>query len=315
MFGVRAARVVFSFSLLLGSLIAGAMTHEEMLRRLESARGSQEIQRVLDEANEQLESDDDFWDQFDRVDPKAENREDLDRLIGMLRTRAIADRVVPPKGSDPGEIARKIKENPVYYDPGLARSSNWISRAFERLGEWLRRIRLPERKIDTPELGAAPAWGNLLISVVWLILGAGVLAFLIWGIRTFSWKRAARKKRIAALLEEDEPERSADEWLTRAAELETEGRYREAVRCLYLACLVRLDEANVARFIRSETNWEHLARIEASPRRPAELDFRTPTRRFDTIWYGFQTRGAPDLEDFRATYRSLCETLNQRKSA
>ncbi len=315
MYGVRAARVGFSISLLLAVVASWAMTHEEMLERLESARTPDQVRAALDQARTSLETDDEFWEQFDRVEPNDSNPEQLDRLKAMLRTRIVAERVAPATTGDPAQVAREIKRNPVYYDPGVARSSNWISRAFQRLGEWLERIRMPERKINAPEIPSAPGWGNVLIPIVWFVLGAGVLAFLIWAARTFGWKIAKRKKKIAGLLEEDEPERTADEWLVRAGELESEGRHREAVRCLYLACLVRIDEANVARFVRSETNWEHLARIDVSPRKPSTLDFRTPTQRFDLIWYGFLTQGAPDVEDFRNIYRSLCEILSLQKSA
>jgi hypothetical protein len=315
MFGVRAARVGFSFSLLLAVVASWAMTHEELLRRLESAKTPAQVNRALEEAKQDLNSDDELWNEVVRVESSGSALERLERLKAMLRTRIIAERSAPKPDFDPAKFAREIKASPAYYDPGAAKSSNWIARAFQRLGEWLERIRVPERRIDTPDVPAVGGWGDALIKVVWFVLAAGVLAFLIWAARTFSWKIAKRKKKIAGLLEEDEPERTADEWLTRADELEAEGRHREAVRCLYLACLVRIDEANVARFVRSETNWEHLARIDASPRRPAGLDFRTPTQRFDVIWYGFLTQGAPDVEYFRQTYRSLCEVLNLQKSA
>jgi hypothetical protein len=76
-----------------------------------------------------------------------------------------------------------------------------------------------------------------------------------------------------------------------------------------LACLLRFDEHGVARFDRGQTNWEHLARVEASPKRPPSLDFRRATQAFDRIWYGFQCLGAPDVADFRGWYEDVRRAL------
>ena len=111
------------------------------------------------------------------------------------------------------------------------------------------------------------------------------------------------------MLEDDEPERSLDEWLAEADTLQAQGRYREAVRALYLASLLRFDEARVARFQRGQTNWEHLTRIEASPTMPKDLDFRATTRLFDRIWYGRIVRGKEDVDQFRAWYLNITNTL------
>jgi len=111
------------------------------------------------------------------------------------------------------------------------------------------------------------------------------------------------------MLEQDEPERTLDEWLDMANKLTADGKYREAVRCLYLACLLRFDEHLVARFDRGQTNWEHLARIRASSRMPIGLDFESPTKRFDTIWYGHRTRGLSDVDQFKDWYGRITEAL------
>ena len=152
---------------------------------------------------------------------------------------------------------------------------------------------------------------------MWGILILAVIAFLIFAFRKFNWGVASklRKKRVGGLLDDDEPDRSADEWLEQADRLAAEGEFRKAVRCLYLACLVRIDEAGVARFIRAETNWEHLHRIEASTKSPESFQFRTITQKFDLIWYGFRTQGQPDVQEFRAFYVELCKILNIQNAA
>jgi hypothetical protein len=146
------------------------------------------------------------------------------------------------------------------------------------------------------------------------LLVAAVIFFLVLAFRHFSWKKTLKRK-SSALLEEDEPERSADEWLRLAEGLSLQGRYREAVRCLYLACLLRIDEAKVARFIRSETNWEHLARIQASAKRPPSLDILAPTRAFDQIWYGHRVRGEADVDQFKIWYEEVVASLRAAEVA
>lgn len=201
------------------------------------------------------------------------------------------------------EQAKAIKRNLLFSDAGAEDQANWIQRAFERLQNL--RVRWPQ----TPGINAqsGPTVTNLdrwLIGVMWALLGLLVIGLLVFAFRHFSWKRTLRRKAMA-LLEEDEPERTVDEWLVEADRLAAEERYREAVRCLYLACLLRFDEQGIARFDRGETNWEHLRRIQASPKRPADLDFVEPTRHFDVVWYGGQVRGAEDVEKMRSVYETV----------
>lgn len=315
---MRVVKVVFSISLALWACIASAITYAELEGRLARAKDLPAARQILRDAQQELNADDTIWDQVDWVLDDQSKQADLDELRAMLRVRIAAEKQ-PPSGqvTNPAQVAKEIKKNPTYYDPGTGQSSNWLGKSFERIGEMISRLKAP--KADLPNVPKPPAFGigNLFVYFVWFILGGGVLVFLIWAVRQFSWKLNKKAKKIKAggLLEEDEPERTADEWLVQADNLELLGRFREAVRCLYLACLVRFDEAGVARFIRSQTNWEHLYRIEASPKRPAGLDFRDATKSFDIIWYGFLTEGAPDVAKFRSIYNNVCDQLSLRKSA
>ncbi|MES1228088.1 MAG: DUF4129 domain-containing protein, partial [Armatimonadota bacterium] len=148
--------------------------------------------------------------------------------------------------------------------------------------------------------------------VMWGVIVVAILALLAFAIWQFSLAKTGRKVKTAGgVLEDDEPDRTADEWLQKAAELEAQGEYRLAVRCLYVASLIRLDEANVARFRRGETNWEHLRRIEASPRKPTAFDFRSPTQKFDQVWYGYKIEGPADVQLFRDWYREALATVRR----
>ena len=166
------------------------------------------------------------------------------------------------------------------------------------------------RQID---LGLAAPF---LSGLVWVLLGllAALLgAFLYFVFRHFSWKKGLERK-AKAMLGEDEPELSRDEYLTEADRLTAEGKFREAVRYLYLASLLLFDENGVARFIRGQTNWEHLRRIEASDAKPDGLDFEPPTQKFDQVWYGMRVQGQSDVDAMRGWYLQVANRL-RRKAA
>lgn len=230
----------------------------------------------------------------------------LSQVVEALRLRAEGS--ASQSKTDDVALARQIKSSPLYRDPGLREQTNWLSGAAARLNNLHPDLSCKEpdvKPVNGPELGA---W---LIYVMWTVLALAVTGFLVFAYKRFSWSKGLERK-AKALLDEDEPERTLDEWLDLANRLEREGRHREAVRCLYLACLLKLDEARVARFERSETNWEHLARIEASPKKPADLDFRSPTKAFDEIWYGMRVNGAEDVARFRTWYTQVTEAVRAR---
>jgi len=206
----------------------------------------------------------------------------------------------------PKDLATRIKRNPVYRDEQRS-GANWLDEAFKRFARWLEQLLGRNRMDVNPNL---PNPGSLqwFTTLVWVILGLGVAAFAYFAIRYFA-KRSKSLRRARAMLEEDEPVRTLDEWLAEADELERQGKHREAVRALFLACLLRFDQHRVARFERSETNWEHLRRIQASPSRPADLDFLEPTKRFDLVWYGFRGDGPADVVRFRAWYVDIVKAL------
>lgn len=203
-------------------------------------------------------------------------------------------------------LAARIKASPFYKDPGVRDESNWLMTALKRL----KNIQFP--KFDPPDQLPQTAIGEWLIWVLWGLLFIGVLAFLIFGIRYGI--KLKRKSKVSSLIEDEESDKSLDEWLATADRFEAEGKFREAIRSLYLACLLKIDEARIARFDRGQTNWEHLYRIESSPRRPETLDFRNPTKEFDLVWYGNKNATRAGLAQFRNWYCEIKE-ITERVSA
>lgn len=305
--GVRAAS---TFSLLLiGAAFAGAQSYGPLRDQLQGLPSEQVIHRVA--SDEVAVMDEEIATALSQAEGASpERREKVgEQLRGMVELKALGE----GSSADAKSVAaaaQSIKNSPVYRDSGLDEQSNWLGRALARL----RNIHIDWPKgPDAPQMGNM-GFGRILVNIVWVLLGLGILYLLYLAIRHVEWK-AKLARRAKAVLEEDEPERTLDEWLAQADELAAKGQYREAVRALYLACLLRFDEHRVARFIRGETNWEHLARIQASDRRPADLDFRPATQAFDRIWYGKRVRGREDVEMFRAWYTEITANLSKRSAA
>lgn len=228
---------------------------------------------------------------------------------GIATALEVVERAETPVETDANDVARRILSEPQFRKVEDA-PSNWLKRAIDSL----ERAEPPDRNPPT-EVSRAPTMVNLESLfygiIVILAIGAGVALFLFarsWSGR--SKRREATKKRKVGLLEEGEEALRTDEWLARADELERSGRFREAVRCLYLAVLMRLDDAGLVHFDRYQTNWEHLRRIEAS-QAPSEVRYRRITQQFDHIWYGELPATSEHCAEFRREYMRLVETLER----
>lgn len=217
-----------------------------------------------------------------------------------------------PQTQDPKATAETALRRAGFKDPGRTTTKNWAARGMDKVWDSIRKWLdgLDDKHYQGPR--ASTPFLGFLTPVIWFVLGAAVLGFLAWALVTFAGMKARKAKHAGGLMDDDEPERTADEWLTKADELERQGEFRLAVRCLYVATLIRLDEGNVARFRRWETNWEHLQRIESSQRKPAGYSIRPATEKFDVVWYGHQVDGKADLDLFRNWYREAMHAMGRR---
>ena len=304
---MRIAKISLALSFLLGWALAWAGPAADLQRALAGKTPAQVMQilRSMKSPYPELSG------QISRI----LNTKSPDDIESLRKTLALAARSEISIEKGAGAQAREIKRSPLYRRASGPRESNWlatsISRMVDAIGAWLRKL---FKRDPSPQQASSARGmdGSLIITyVMWVLLFAAAVFLFILALRRFQLK-ASRQRRALAMLEEDEPERTLDEWLTLADRLAAEGRHREAVRCLYLACLLKFDEHNVARFDRGQTNWEHLKRIEASSK---NFEFREPTQRFDAIWYGGRTEGAADVQWFRGVYEGLSQRLAEAKAA
>lgn len=78
---------------------------------------------------------------------------------------------------------------------------------------------------------------------------------------------------------------------------EQAGDYRAAVRYLYLAALLTLDERGLIRYDRTLTNREHLAQI--ADRRELFDALRPVVNTFERVWYGFAVISEVEYREYR----------------
>ncbi len=167
----------------------------------------------------------------------------------------------------------------------------------DRALRWLR-DRIPAELLGLPG-GLASFIGGLIV-VAGLVFIAVLLSYWLQGfLRGFVANAEARRR------QEDGNEVPLTAAVARqqATALAQAGSYRQAMRQLYLAALLRLDEVGALRYDRSQTNREVLAQLPAASTTHSHLAPVVDT--FDRIWYGVRE---PDQETF-ASYAADVDWL------
>ncbi len=300
------------------SLLAGALGQVAEARRLLAAPNEQQFRKVWEQLPEKAQEQ--IGGYFFLNQPLADRQR---TLRAYLKDSKWGDAATTTKVKDARAEAKRILVPPSYRPRDLnppARSGNWLGDTLSRFGEMvaevIRRI-LEFLGRFMPRFGAPAAGGTALaavIPIVQVLVILAAIALVIFALRFIKVRRRAAAVG-QGLLSDEEAALPADEWLKRADQLAQEGQHRQAVRCLYLACLVRFDEHGIIPLRREETNWEHLRRLDKSRTRPADLNFREATSKFDTVWYGERTKGMEDVAWFRSQYESVMQAIRQRRSA
>ncbi len=140
-----------------------------------------------------------------------------------------------------------------------------------------------------------------VVTVLGVLLTVGVLFYLFWNLR-----RNAVPESSLPGEDENQAALTSGSALGRAHQFANGGDYRAAMRELYLATLLLLDERGRVRFDHALTNREYL---QAAAREPEIAAALSPVvDAFDRVWYGFE-RVTPD--EFLA-YSSQVENVRKQ---
>ncbi|HTU88932.1 MAG TPA: DUF4129 domain-containing protein, partial [Gemmataceae bacterium] len=185
-----------------------------------------------------------------------------------------------------------------------------------------------ERQGEAPHAGGGrgtpvsvpAASGDGLSFLGWLLLGGLALAVVVAGVILYlasPHSPKPKKDEPAATASGLSAENDARHVLEgspaalwrQADTLAGDGRFRDAVRLLYLAVLALLHRQRFIRFEPTRTNGEYVRQVRLSVQAPPELHepFEQLTHLFETAWYGERPC---ESSDYRAC-RTLAEEMQQ----
>jgi len=178
----------------------------------------------------------------------------------------------------------------------LGRFFSWIGSGIQQFFKWIGKILHPFKwrfnNKPGPKWLALPAdwWRYLLYGAIVIVVS--LLGFLVYRLVMGNLKAKTPEVRedlltgAAPVTRKQEPtywERALQE----AEALWQHGDQRQALRTLYLACLVLLDTRGVLRFDVSRANGEVLRELRRQGLTGVHEQLRPIVRCFDRSWYGF----------------------------
>lgn len=180
---------------------------------------------------------------------------------------------------------------------------------WQRFTRWLRGW-IDRLLPDSGPLAGSGLGSGLTTLVGWLVIGGGgllVVLLLGYWLRHLLGGLLGGQHKSNAGAGEDGLPATAAQARQQASQMAETGNFREAVRRLYLAALLRLRERELIRFDSSLTNQEVLARMQTNA--PARAHLEPVVDTFDRVWYGEQE---PDAETFERYSREIDALLQER---
>lgn len=153
---------------------------------------------------------------------------------------------------------------------------------------------------------------GLAKGIIWVVI-IGVAVFVLAQLLKVNWKGLARKKsdkaKVAAEteipIEEDVTKMEFEDLLQSAIDA---GKFRVAVRLLYLRTLRQLTDQGLIAWRKEKTNHEYLRELKDRNLRPA---FSDVTLIFEYIWYGEFPVNKDDFNLARASFIQFEQTMRQ----
>jgi len=145
-------------------------------------------------------------------------------------------------------------------------------------------------------------WIVKILAIVVLVAG---LAYVIRLLRTY-YSGSGPEEEGSTKAHASKVRRPSVELLLKAAEEEaSEGRYKEALRHIYLATILLLDHAQLVSFADGRTNWEYVRILKRQSKPDQAKVFGDMTLCFDRLIYGGQEVGGSDYLAGKDSFHQL----------
>lgn len=177
-------------------------------------------------------------------------------------------------------------------NPPFVRAQNWYDGIIAAILEFLDRI------FTNTTQGIFDARDLFVIFAILLVIG--IVVYFALNLR----RNLVAEEALPPPLTQDDA-RTPAEAFDNAERLSNAGDYRSAVRQLYLATLLLLDERGRIKYDPTLTNREYLHQAAKDTRTHAALQPIVET--FDRTWYGFETISRQDFESYRRRVQEVRE--------
>ena len=207
--------------------------------------------------------------------------------------------------------ARLAVLDQVLAGPAFQQGESWWDVFRRWLAEWLDRL-LPNSASTSSNAGATGRANELIVWSIGIVGIIAIVLLLAYWLRGLIGGFVANVDGDDAGSGEDDLPQSPAEARQRAAGAANEGNYRGAVRNLYLAALLTLEQQGLVPADRSLTNREVLGRIGNT--HPVRPHLQPVVETFDDVWYGVHE---PDAGTYTAYAHSIdeLETIAQKEGA
>ena len=172
-------------------------------------------------------------------------------------------------------------------DKALQRVGDKVNRAIGWVAKHMSKLPgLPEKTAET--LG-------VIVIIIFVIIVASIILRL-------SLSRRYSREEIEENDLYDGPA-SSKKALDEAGRFAQNGDFRSALRLVYLAVLLDLDDRELIRFDRTGTNWEYYRALKGHSKIQSTL--RPVTMTFDRKWYGHEQASDEDYRTFVEAYQAV----------
>lgn len=216
--------------------------------------------------------------------------------------------------NDPQQIKANLKN---ILDSGEFQSVQpTVPSLFEKVSRWLSEWR--DKIVESVKglfkfrgIGAGASLGLQWIFIaLFIALGAYIIYRLVLSYLA-NRKTKQAKSRTAFDVDDTENEisREPNDWLAEALRQQTTGDFRRAYRAMFLAILLKLDQAGIVTFERGRTNGEYLRTLRRADQSALYALLAPLVLEFDLRWYGDKPTTAEDAESMRGEYTRLGDLL------